>query len=87
MSPPFLQIEMDVVLLLNSNWDPAAHIHPLELECQTHFHWGHISLAVAFKGPNIMLGLYNCNYSLTVKPELGATATCALGGVSEAKVW
>ena len=35
---------------------------------------GHISLAVAFKGPNVMLGLYKRNYSLTVKWELG-TAT------------
>ena len=24
--------------------------HPLEQGCQTHFHRGHISLAVAFKG-------------------------------------
>ena len=22
--------------------------------CQTHFYWGHISLAVAFKGPNVI---------------------------------
>ena len=33
---------------------------------------GHISLEVAFKGPNVILGLYN--YSLTVKWEVGATA-------------
>ena len=26
---------------------------------------GHISLAVAFKGLNVILGLYKCNYSLT----------------------
>ena len=26
---------------------------------------GHISLTVAFKGPNVILGLYKCNYSLT----------------------
>ena len=31
---------------------------------------GHISLPVAFKGPNVILGLYN--YSLTVKGEVGA---------------
>ena len=31
---------------------------------------GHISLEVAFKGPNVILGLYKCNYSLTVKQEL-----------------
>ena len=24
---------------------------------------GHISLPVAFKGPNVILGLYKCNYS------------------------
>ena len=48
-----------------------VHLHQ---GCQTHFHWGHISLTVAFKGPNVILGLYKCNYSLTVKQELG-TAT------------
>ena len=35
---------------------------------------GHISLVVAFKGPNIMLGLYKYNYSLTRGKELGAAA-------------
>ena len=34
----------------------------------------HISLMVAFKGPDVILGLYKCNYSLTVKWEVGATA-------------
>ena len=38
------------------------------------FTGGHISLAVAFKGMNVILGLYKCNYSLTVKRELGAAA-------------
>ena len=38
------------------------------------FTGGHICLAVAFKGPNVILGLYKCNYSLTVKREL-STAT------------
>ena len=28
------------------------------------FTGGHISLTVAFKGPNVILGLYKCNYSL-----------------------
>ena len=32
---------------------------------------GHISLVVAFKGLNVILGLYKCNYSLIVKRELG----------------
>ena len=31
------------------------------------FTGGHISLAVAFKGPNVILGLYKCNYSLTLR--------------------
>ena len=30
-------------------------MHELGQGCQTHFHWGHISLAVAFKGPNVGL--------------------------------
>ena len=33
---------------------------------------GYINLTVAFKGQNVILGLYKCNYSLTVKQELGA---------------
>ena len=31
------------------------------------FTGGRISLTVAFKGPNVILGLYKCNCSLTVK--------------------
>ena len=34
------------------------------------FTGGHISFVVAFKGLNVVLGLYKCNYSLTVKREL-----------------
>ena len=34
----------------------------------------HISLVVAFKGPNVILGLYKCNYSLTRGKELGAAS-------------
>ena len=36
------------------------------------FTGGHISLAVAFKGPNVTLGLYTCDYSLTRGKELSA---------------
>ena len=36
--------------------------------------WNHISLEVAFKGLNVILGLYKYNYSLTVKWELRAAA-------------
>ena len=46
----------------------------IEQGCQTHFTGGHISLEVAFKGPNVILGLYKCNYALTRGKELG-TAT------------
>ena len=35
---------------------------------------GHIGLTVAFKGLNVTLGLYKCNYSLTRGKELGAAA-------------
>ena len=35
---------------------------------------GHISLGVAFKGPNVILGLNECNSSVTRGEELG-TAT------------
>ena len=38
------------------------------------FSGGHISLAVAFKGLNVILGLYKWNYSLTVKRELSTAA-------------
>ena len=38
------------------------------------FTGGHISFTVAFTGPNVILGLYTCNYSLTRGRELGAAA-------------
>ena len=38
------------------------------------FTGGHIRLAVAFKGPNIISGPYKCNYSLTRGKKLGAAA-------------
>ena len=38
------------------------------------FTQGHISLVVAFKGPNVIWGLYKCNYSLTRGKELSAAA-------------
>ena len=44
------------------------------------FTGGHISLAVAFKGPKVILGLCKCNYSLTVKRELGTAAGWKQGG-------
>ena len=38
------------------------------------FTGGHISLSVAFKGPNITLGLSKCNCYLTRGKEFGAAA-------------
>ena len=38
------------------------------------FTGAHISLEVAFKGPNVISGLYKYNYSLTRGKELGAAA-------------
>ena len=35
---------------------------------------GHINLTVAFKGLNVIFGLYKCNYSLTRGKELSAAA-------------
>ena len=35
---------------------------------------GHISLEVAFKGPNVILGLHEWNYSLTRGKELSTAA-------------
>ena len=48
-------------------------MYPLKGQgCQTHFHWGHISLTVAFKGLDVILGLYTRNYSLSRGKELGS---------------
>ena len=48
----------------------------LERQCKTGvkliFTGGHVNLVVAFKGPNVTLGLCTCNYSLTRGKELGA---------------
>ena len=39
-----------------------------------------MSLMVAFKRPNVILGLYKCNYSFTRGKELGAAAGQKQGG-------
>ena len=36
------------------------------------FTGGHISITVAFKGPNVIFGLCKCKYPLTRGKELGA---------------
>ena len=48
------------------------HFYGLIRDVKLIFTGGHSSLEVAFKGPNGILGLYKCNYSLTIKRELGA---------------
>ena len=53
-------------------WGRGSRIHSLAQGVKLIFNRGHISLMVAFKGPNVILGLYKCNYSVTVKRELGA---------------
>ena len=42
-------------------------VEPLEQGCQTHLHWGPHQPHGFLQRAEIMLGLYNCNYSLTVK--------------------
>ena len=39
-----------------------------------------ISLAVAFKGLNVILGLYKCNHSLIVTRKVGPAARCKVVG-------
>ena len=43
---------------------------PLDKGIRFIFTGGHISLTVAFKGPHVILGLYECNYFLTRGKEL-----------------
>ena len=50
------------------------HLHLLIRGVKLIFIRGHISHEVAFKGPNVTLGLYKCSYSLTRGKELGAAA-------------
>ena len=42
-------------------------LNPYNRDVKLIFTGGHISLVVAYKGPNAISGLYKCNYSLTVK--------------------
>ena len=46
---------------------PTSTVNPYTRGVKLIFTGGHISLLVAFKGPNVISGLYKCNYSLTVK--------------------
>ena len=52
------------------------------------FTGGHVSLVVAFKGLNIILGLYKCiNYSLTRGKELGTAAGWKQGAGQDKTRW
>ena len=51
------------------------------------FSGGHISLAVAFEGPNVILGLYKCNYSLMRGKELSAAARQKQGAGPDKTRW
>ena len=48
---------------------------------------GHISLAVAFKVPNVILGLYKCNYSLTRGKKLSVAARWKQGAKPDKTRW
>ena len=52
---------------------PSAYpqgLVPIRAGVKLIFNGGHISFEVAFKGLNVILGLYKCNYSLTRGKEL-----------------
>ena len=51
------------------------------------FTGGHITLEVAFKGPNVILELCRCNYSLTVKCRLSTAAGEKQGAGPEKSRW
>ena len=58
-------------------------MNSIDQGCQTHFHLSPgatSAFAVAFKGLNAILRLYKCNYSITVKQELGTAARQKQGG-------
>ena len=51
------------------------------------FTGGHISLVVAFKEPNVVLGLYKCNYSLARDKELSTAAGSKQGARRDRTRW
>ena len=72
---------------LSSNWLqswPHIPLYPYCRGVKLIFTRGHISLIVTFKGPNVILGLYECNYSLPGGKEL-STATRQKQGAGQIK--
>ena len=64
----FVMIDLEIIFFL-----PSLSTYLIESRgVKLIFTGGHISFAVAFKGPNVILGLYKINYSLTRGKELGA---------------
>ena len=55
--------------------------------CQTHVTGDHSCLMVALKGPNIILGLYKCNYFLTRGKELCTAAGQKQGAGPDKTRW
>ena len=61
---------LDSILLIFQSWIDRRKmkaLNPYNRDVKLIFTGGHISLVVAYKGPNAISGLYKCNYSLTVK--------------------
>ena len=63
----------EVALVGQFSWLEHCSNIPHNRGVQLIFIGGH-SLMVAFKGPNVILGLYKCNHSLTRDKELGTAA-------------
>ena len=53
-----------------------SYIHSVEQGCQTHFHLGPHQPCGCLQRAEIILGLYKCNYSLTVKESKLHSALC-----------
>ena len=71
-------------LLSYRSWDrtpepPGLRVSFYDRGVKLIFSGGHISLVVAFKGPNVILGLYKCNYSLTRGKDLSAATRSKQG--------
>ena len=69
------QINGTESLEIDPHMNPMNNINKVETILQVRgvkliFTRGHISLEVAFKGPDVILGLCKCNYSLTRGKEL-----------------
>ena len=72
--------------MLVTNYTELVTKH-IEQGCKLIFPGGHISLLVAFKGQNVTLGLYKCNYSVTVKPELSTVSGQKQGATQDKTRW